>query len=59
MSSFWTYIAGFVVVIIGLNLAAFQLGVPQVWMAIGSIVLIGFGILSAVGSTKRKDPPAA
>ncbi len=58
MSSFWTYIVGFVVLIIGLNLAAWQLDAPPAWMAIGSLVLLGIGIMLAVGSTKAKDPPA-
>ncbi len=58
MSSFWTYITGFVVLIIGLNLAAFQLGVEPSWMITGSLVLLGVGIMFAVNSTKTKDPPA-
>ena len=58
MSSFWTYITGFVVLIIGLNLAAFQLGVEASWMITGSLVLLGIGIMFAVNSTKTKDPPA-
>jgi len=58
MSSFWTYITGFVVLIIGLNLAAFQLGVKPPWMIIGSLVMLGIGIMFAVNSTKTKDPPS-
>jgi hypothetical protein len=58
MSSFWTYITGFVVLIIGLNLAALQLGVEPPWMITGSLVLLGIGIMFAVNSTKTKDPPA-
>jgi hypothetical protein len=59
MSSFWIYVSGFAVVIVGLVLAANQLGLPQQWIAIGVVVLAGFGILSAVSHTRQKDPPSA
>jgi hypothetical protein len=58
MSSFGIYIIGFVILIVGLALAANMLGVPSVWIGIGIIVLIGIGILSGVGRTKRPDPPS-
>ena len=57
MSSFGIYIIGFVILIVGLALAASMLGVPSVWIGIGIIVMIGIGILSGVGRTKRPDPP--
>lgn len=57
MSSFSTYLIGFVVLIIGLAVAAFLVGVPQMWIAVGVIVLIGIGILTGTSRTKTKDPP--
>lgn len=57
MSSFSTYLIGFVVLIIGLAVAAFLLGVPQMWIGVGVIVLIGIGILTGTSRTKTKDPP--
>jgi len=59
MSSFSTYLIGFIVLIIGLAVAAFLLGVPPMWIAVGVIVMIGIGILSATSRTKTKDPPTA
>ncbi|HEY8166480.1 MAG TPA: hypothetical protein VIF83_13085 [Gemmatimonadaceae bacterium] len=59
MSSFSTYIIGFIVLIIGLAVAAYLLGVPTTWIVVGVIVLIGIGILSGTSRTKTKDPPAA
>jgi uncharacterized membrane protein YiaA len=59
MSSFSTYIIGFVVLIIGLGLAAYLLNVPTMWIAVGVIVLIGIGVLMATTRTKPRDPPAA
>lgn len=57
MSSFSTYLVGFIVLIIGLCVAAYLLGVSPTWIAVGAIVLIGIGILSGTSRTKTKDPP--
>ena len=59
MSSFSTYLVGFLILILGLGLGAYLLGVPPMWIAVGVIVLIGIGVLSATSRTKPKDPPAA
>ena len=58
MSSFGIYVIGFIILIIGLALAASMLGLPTMWIGIGAIVLIGIGILTGVSRTKRPDPPA-
>jgi uncharacterized membrane protein YiaA len=58
MSAFSTYLIGFIVLILGLGIAAFLLNVPTMWIAVGVIVLIGIGILMATGRTKMKDPPS-
>ena len=58
MSSFGTYLIGFIVLIIGLAIAAFLLGVPHTWILVGVIVLIGIGILTGTSRTKTKDPPS-
>ena len=59
MSSFSTYLIGFIVLIIGLAVAAYLLGVPQLWIGVGVIVMIGIGILTGTSRTKTKDPPTA
>lgn len=58
MSSFATYLIGFIVLIIGLAFAAYLLNVPTTWIAVGVIVLVGIGILSATTRTKMRDPGA-
>lgn len=58
MTAFSTYLIGFIVLILGLGIAAFLLNVPTMWIAVGAIVLIGIGILMATGRTKMKDPPS-
>jgi hypothetical protein len=56
MSSFATYLIGFLILIIGLGAAAFLLNVPPMWIGVGAIVLIGIGVLSATSRTKMRDP---
>ena len=56
MSSFTTYLVGFLILIGGLGLAAYLLNVPSMWIGVGVIVLIGIGVLSATSRTKMRDP---
>ncbi len=58
MSSFSIYLIGFIVLIIGLAVAAVLLGLPTQWIVVGAIVLIGIGILTGTSRTKTKDPPS-
>lgn len=57
MSSFGIYVIGFVIVIVGLALAANMLGLSGTWIGIGIIILVGIAILTGVSRTKRPDPP--
>lgn len=59
MSSFSTYLIGFIVLVIGLAFAAYLLGASTVWILAGAIVLIGLGVLMATTQTKPRDPPTA
>jgi len=54
--SFGLYAAGYAIVIAGLVYAAHLAHVPQRWIIVGAIVMIGLGILSAVKATRQKDP---
>ncbi|HEY9228329.1 MAG TPA: hypothetical protein VIP11_16855 [Gemmatimonadaceae bacterium] len=56
MSSFASYIVGFLILILGLGIAAYLLNVPSMWIAVGVIVLLGIGVLSATSRTKMRDP---
>jgi Na+/proline symporter len=55
MNSFQTFLLGFIILILGLAAAAYLLGVPAVWIAIGVIILIGIGIMSSTDRTKPRD----
>ena len=54
--SFGLYAAGYAIVIAGLVYAAHLAHVPQRWIIVGAIVMVGMGILSAVKATRQKDP---
>ena len=56
MSSFATYLIGFLILVVGLGIAAFLLNVPAMWIGVGIIVLIGIGVLTATSKTKMRDP---
>lgn len=56
MSTFQTYLLGFIILIIGLAIAAYLLGVEPLWIAVAAIVLIGVGIIAATNNTKPRDP---
>ena len=58
MSSFGTYLLGFLILIVGLAIAAYLLNVPSMWIVVGAIVLVGIGVLMATTRWKMKDPPA-
>ncbi|MGA8761533.1 MAG: hypothetical protein WB562_01475 [Candidatus Sulfotelmatobacter sp.] len=53
--SFGLYLAGFVVVIAGLIYGAFLMHVPTHWIVVGTLVLVGLGILTGVKATRQKD----
>lgn len=57
MSSFATYVIGFIILVVGLAIAAYLLDVPTVWILVGIIVALGIGVITATSRTKMKDPP--
>lgn len=58
MSAFLLYVIGFIVFVAGILYAEHLLHVPQTWVLVSGLVLVGVGVMSAVSSTKRRDPPA-
>jgi hypothetical protein len=57
MSAFALYVLGFFVLLGGLGYGAYLLHVPQTWIIVGALVMIGGGVMSAVSHTKQRDPP--
>jgi len=56
MSSFMLYVLGCIVLLGGLGYGAYLLHVPQTWIIVGALVIVGLGIMSAVTRTKMRDP---
>jgi membrane-bound acyltransferase YfiQ involved in biofilm formation len=56
MSSFQIYLFGYIILVIGLGAAAYLLGVPAVWIAVGVVILIGIGIMAATSRSGPQDP---
>jgi hypothetical protein len=57
MSSFGLYVIGYVILIAGLAFGAHLLGVPDLWIGVGAIVMLGIGIVTGVARTRRPDTP--
>jgi len=59
MSNLALYIVGYLILIGGLAWGAHVLGVSPTWIAIGAVVLLGFGVVTGVSRTRRpEDSPA-
>lgn len=56
--SFAIYMIGFLIFIAGIAWACVVAGVPQLYIMIGTVILLGLGILTAVSRTRAKDPPS-
>lgn len=54
--SFGLYLVGFLILIGGLIYGATLIHMPTHWIAVGTIVLLGLGILTGVKNTRSRDP---
>ena len=57
MSSFLIYAVGLVIVLAGLIYGATLLHVPQTWIIVGALIVLGLGVVMGVGKTRQKDIP--
>ena len=53
--SFLLYIVGFLIMIGGLIYGAVIVHLPLHWIVVGSVVLLGAGVLTGVKATRQKD----
>lgn len=53
--SFGIYIVGYIVLIVGMGMGANLLHVPQKWIGVGVICLVGIAIIHGVTATRQKD----
>ena len=54
--SFGIYIAGYVILIVGLAIAANMLHLPSKWIVVGVVCLVGIAIMHGVTATRQRDP---
>ncbi|MCU1338570.1 MAG: hypothetical protein JWO19_4151 [Bryobacterales bacterium] len=54
--SFGLYLVGFIILVVGLAMGAYLMHVPPRWIGVGVVVLVGFGVLSGVATTRHRDP---
>lgn len=50
---FFAYIFGFLILIGGLAWAAIEAGAPQLWVMIGSMILLGIGLIAGASRTRH------
>ncbi|MPZ44143.1 MAG: hypothetical protein GEV05_12195 [Betaproteobacteria bacterium] len=55
MSNMAIYLIGVVILIGGLAWGASVAGLSPTWIAVGALVLLGAGIVGAVGRTRRPE----
>jgi hypothetical protein len=53
--SFVIYVVGYLILMAGLIYGAVLMHVPQRWIVVGAIVLLGAGIVTGVTATRQKD----
>ena len=56
MTNFVIYLIGTLLVVAGLAYGATRLGVSQVWIVAGALVIIGIGLMGGIVKTRQKDP---
>ena len=54
--SFGIYLLGIVLLISGVIYAAVIVHAPLEWIIVGALVMLGVGVVTAVKSTRQRDP---
>ncbi len=54
--SFALYLIGYLILIAGLAYGAFTMHVPQRWIIVGVVVLLGLGIATGAVRARQRDP---
>jgi hypothetical protein len=56
MTNFVVYLIGTLLVVAGLAYAASRMGINQVWIVAGALVIIGLGFMAGIVKTRQKEP---
>jgi len=57
MSNMAIYLIGTLLVVAGLAYGAHLLGIPDQWIVVGAVVLVGIGVVTGVANTRSKEQP--
>jgi len=58
MINLFVYLVGTLLVVAGLTYGASRMGVNQVWIIAGALVIVGLGLMAGIVKTRQKDPAA-
>ena len=56
MTNMIVYLLGTLLVVAGLAYGASRLGISQVWIVAGALVIVGLGLMAGIVKTRQKDP---
>jgi len=56
MTNMVIYLIGTLLVVAGLAWGAHRVGIADVWIAVGALVIIGLGLMGGIVKTRQKDP---
>lgn len=56
MTNMIIYLVGTLLVVAGLAYGASRLGISQVWIVAGALVIVGLGLMAGIVKTRQKDP---
>jgi len=56
MTNMLVYLIGTLFVVAGLAYAASRMGVSQIWIIAGALVIVGLGLMGGIVNTRQKDP---
>ena len=56
MTNFVVYLIGTLLVVAGLAYGASRLGISEVWIVAGALVIIGIGVMGGIVKTRQKEP---
>jgi uncharacterized membrane protein YiaA len=57
--SFGIFVAGYIILIVGLAIGAHLLNAPPQWIGVGVLCLVGLAIIHGVKATRNKDTPSS
>ena len=58
MTNMIVYLIGTLFVVAGLAYGASRLGISEIWIIAGALIIVGLGLMAGIVKTRQKDPAA-